>query len=188
MTGTSGERGGFRTRCGAIARALAERPSVGHLLVVSTPHSFGMNAARAIRGRLTSSSDPRTTLRPFVAQEVRHRVTALEQTRILPARAVPRASRGAYDVLYDRALRRATARTCSSLGMRDCVLWVADPLMARHIGMMGESLSVFDAIDDWTAHPQKQALLPSIQEGYALVRERADIIFTVSRSLARPAR
>lgn len=173
------EAGGFRTRCGSIARGLSSLPELHRLVVVSTPHSLAMNATRAIRNQFTASTDPRTTLRPFDVREVSTKVSALEQTRLLPPGVTRRAGGGTAN----RATNRAIARACAALGMRDWILWVADPLMASHIGETGEALSVFDAIDDWTAHPQMRAVRPLAEAGYEVVRERADVVFTVSRAL-----
>jgi teichuronic acid biosynthesis glycosyltransferase TuaH len=177
------EAGGFRTRCGAIARALAADPDVGRLLVVSTPHSLGMNAIRAARGRLGGPTDPRTQLRPFALRRVAPKVVTADHTRLLPREGSARASYLVNGALHDQGLRREILRSCGELGMRDWVLWVADPLMAKHIGRVGESLSVFDAIDDWTAHPEKRSMRACSERGYAIAQERADVIFTVSRSL-----
>jgi glycosyltransferase involved in cell wall biosynthesis len=173
------EAGGFRTRCGSIARGLSALPELRRLLVVSTPHSLAMNATRALRGRLSGSADPRTTLRRFAVREVSPGVSTLEQTRLVPPGMMRRVDSGSAD----RATRRAIARACATLGMRDWILWVADPLMAQHIGQTGEALSVFDAIDDWTVHPQMEAVRPWAEAGYQAVRERADVVFTVSKAL-----
>jgi len=177
------ESRGFRTRCGSLALSLANHPSLNRMLVVSTPHSLGMNALRAVRGGLSKSNDTRTTLRPFVVNEVSSRVLTLEQTHLLPSRVPLDIVHRADAAMSDGPLRSAIGRSCAAFGMRDWVLWVADPLMARHIGRTGESLSVFDAIDDWTAHPQKRAMRSWIQDGYDAAHERADVIFTVSKAL-----
>jgi glycosyltransferase involved in cell wall biosynthesis len=68
--------------------------------------------------------------------------------------------------------------------MRDWVLWVSDPLMAKHYGTLGEGVRVFDAIDDWAAHPENRRMRPCIEDGYARVVRDADVVFTVARSLA----
>jgi glycosyltransferase involved in cell wall biosynthesis len=67
--------------------------------------------------------------------------------------------------------------------MQPPVLWIANPLMAKHIGTLGECLSVFDAIDDWASHPQKRRMRRAILDGYDRVTRRADVIFCVSREL-----
>jgi len=177
------ESRGFRTRCGSLALALARHPSLNRMLVVSTPHSLGMNAIRAVRGMISHTGDPRTTLRPFVVREVSSRVLTLEQTRLLPSRVPWDAMRRADAAMTDGPLRAAILRSCAALGMRDWVLWVADPIMTRHIGHTGESVSVFDAIDDWSAHPQKRAMRAWVEDGYASAHDRADVIFTVSKAL-----
>lgn len=177
------EARGFRTRCGALARAIATDPAGHRLLVVSAPHSLAMNAVRAARARVSGSTDRRTTLRPFAVRTVSPRVSTLEHTRLLPREGSAAIAYRGNGLLHDRSLHRAIRDACQAMGMHDWVLWVADPLMAKHMGEVGESLAVFDAIDDWTAHPQKSSMRADIERGYAIVQDRADVVFTVSRAL-----
>jgi glycosyltransferase involved in cell wall biosynthesis len=68
--------------------------------------------------------------------------------------------------------------------MSEPVLWSSNPLMTKHFGLLGERLSVFDAVDDWSEHPQKARMRRPILDGYQTARQRATVIFTVSKALA----
>ncbi len=174
---------GFRTRAGAIAKVLSEHRSIGHLLVVSTPHSLAVSLARTVRGGVSGAADAGVTLRSSALRGITDKVAVLDHSRILPREASNETLFRVNGALHDRELRNAIHRSYDELGMRDVVLWVSDPLMSKHLGRLGESVSVFDAIDDWGAHPENHSMKRSISRGYELAAERADVIFTVSRSL-----
>ena len=177
------EAGGFRTRAGAIAKVLSEHPRIGHLLVVSTPHSFAMNLVRSARGSAAGLRAAPTTLRFSELRRLTPKVAVLDHSRLLPREACHEAVYRTNGALHDRTLRSSVRRACRDLGMGDFVLWVGDPLMTKHLGRLAESVSVFDAIDDWSAHPENHAMRGSITQGYDRARAKADIIFTVSRAL-----
>ncbi|MGV8083343.1 MAG: glycosyltransferase [Coriobacteriia bacterium] len=175
---------GFRTRCGAVARLLAENDSIDHLLIVSTPRSFAKSALNVFRTRGRHDVGRIPTLKAFATRQVGEKVFVLDHNRLLPRETSCAACYELNGYLHDGALRSAILRACAEIGMRDWVLWVSDPFMAKHFGHLGETLSVFDAIDDWSAHPENKNMRRRIEEGYGLVAERADVVFTVSKSLA----
>lgn len=177
------ESTGFRTRCGTLARALAERADVGNVLVVSTARSSAVNSARLALGRVTGRVDPRATEDPYRPRVLDGHVSVLDHTRLLPRDERFEWTYRVNGWLSDERLRGAVRSACSSLGMEEVVLWVANPLAAKHIGRLGEVCSVFDAVDDWSRHPQLRHVEKSVRAGYDVARERAQIIFTVSESL-----
>jgi len=80
-------------------------------------------------------------------------------------------------------INRAVARFYGDRGAGPPVLWIANPCKVFPIGHLGESCVVFDAIDDWERIPEYAPLRMRIAQGYAKVKEQADIIFTVSEAL-----
>lgn len=177
------EAAGFRTRAGAIAKVLSEHPRVRHLLVVSNPHSLAINLVRTVRGSAGHALRPGTTLRPSALKRVTPKLAVLDHARLLPREAASELAFKVNGAVHDGSLRRSVRRASAALGMSDVVLWVSDPLMSKHLGRLGDSVAVFDAIDDWSAHPENRAMKDSILRGYERAREKADLIFTVSRSL-----
>jgi teichuronic acid biosynthesis glycosyltransferase TuaH len=174
---------GFCTRSAITTLRLSRHPRIEKVLVVSSPSSIWINALRTVRAG-AGQAHSGTTLRPFAVQQVASSVWVLDHARLMPREDTYPALYAANGWLHDGSLRRSVMRAADRLGMHRPVLWVANPLMAKHIGRLGESLSVFDAIDDWSAHPQKSRMRRPILEGYDAVRTRADIIFTVSADLA----
>ena len=174
---------GFHTRSAITSLKLSSHPDVERMLVVSAPSSIGINAVRSLRSVRGRSPRPGTTLRPTAVQRVATNVWAMDHSRLLPREdSYPSAYR-VNGAVHDQLLRRRIKSTAADLGMRDPVLWIANPLMAKHLGLLGERLSVFDAIDDWSVHPQKRRMNRPILEGYEVVRRRADVVFAVSRDL-----
>lgn len=174
----------FRTRCGALALRLGACADIDKLLVVSTPRSYFINGLRIARQWAGLSSDSRTAISPYRPHRVGDKVWALDHTRLLPRDEAYEACYQANGAIHDRRLRASIRHACRELGMSNSILWVSDPLMAKHMGRLGERLSVFDAIDDWAVHPQKQSMIGSVRAGYARVRAQADVVFAVSQDLA----
>lgn len=175
---------GFCSRSGAYASELARRDDVRSLLVVDTPSSYAMRAWRRLNRDEAKAPLRRGEGGVVGLTNVAQAVWTLDSSRILPREA-------AYEPLYringavhDGRLRRSIFSAMDALGMSDVVLWVSSPLMAKHLGCLGERLSVFDADDDWTSHPQKSHIRRAIANGYTRASSRADVIFACSEALA----
>ena len=65
------------------------------------------------------------------------------------------------------------------------VLFSWSPISSGVVGKIGEKLFVFDADDNWLRHPEMKDKRGFIVSGYNLIREKADVIFTVSEKLKR---
>jgi teichuronic acid biosynthesis glycosyltransferase TuaH len=175
---------GFCTRCGAYAKELADSPRVGRLLVVSAASSSTMRFIRRLR-RDTSKPPVRRGFGGVVGlEQVAQNVFVLDHTRTLPWEGSVGVSYQLNGAMHDGGLHRRLSQATTALGMRDHVLWIADPLMAKHMGHTGEQLCVFDADDDWSAHPQLRYIRGSIRRGYEMAVARSDVFFTVSEGLA----
>jgi teichuronic acid biosynthesis glycosyltransferase TuaH len=169
------ERYGFVSRAACVARALAENEGVRNLLVVDNPSSILRSVAVRFGGIRRHSG----------LTTIREGVHVLDHVRLLPReRHSPwafRANRG----LHDRGLQRRIARAQAVLGMQDPVVWLACPHVAPYAWWFGDSIVVYDAMDEWLADGAETAMRPFIHAGYLSVAQRADIVFTASKSLAR---
>ena len=176
---------GFCSRGGAHARELSTNPRIGRMLVVSAPSSAAMRLVRRLRH---DESKPRVRVGLGGIRglsKAAPRVFTLDHTRLLPLEARFEGFYRLNGMLHDAALRRRLRAAVAELGMQNCVLWVADPLMTKHIGRLDETLSVFDSVDDWTAHPQKRHIRRAVLDGYRIANSEADVIFAVSEPLTR---
>lgn len=69
------------------------------------------------------------------------------------------------------------------LSLRNKVLWLANPFATDFIGAFDEKIFVFDAIDRFTEHPGMFSVKEEISQAYCRIKQKADIIFTVSQEL-----
>ncbi len=164
------ENEGFRVRNAKLCLELAGRPEIGRIGVVS-------NHPRVRRSRFErDDKSPLQKLREAPARTgffpVADKIEAIVPSRFA---TVPPPVR---DLYYDRILKR-----WSSAGARRRLLWIADPCKVYNLRSMKGAAVVFDAIDDWEAIPEYQPFVDVISEGYRRIMERAQIIFTVSKSL-----
>ncbi|KKM08856.1 hypothetical protein SY88_22420 [Clostridiales bacterium PH28_bin88] len=77
------------------------------------------------------------------------------------------------------------AELSRKLGFLNPVLWLNTPLATPYIGRVGESLVVFDAVDNWLDHVHYRGVKKQVADGYQAIRKQADIIFTVSQGLIK---
>ena len=164
------EKEGHRVRNAKLCLHLARSDRVRSVAVVSDPPAFspagvsiGKYAAAAVRtmplrARWREVSDKVTSIEPSILAALPHRLR------------IP-------------VLVRTVARFCSDRGIVDPVLWIANPCKVFPIGRIDSSCVVFDAIDDWELIDEYGPIRERIAQGYAEVKSRADIIFTVSELL-----
>lgn len=69
------------------------------------------------------------------------------------------------------------------LNFGDLVLWSFNPFIAPFWQKFGSKLVVFDAVDNWSSHSSYTKLQNRLKKCYDIVKNEADIIFTVSKNL-----
>lgn len=88
--------------------------------------------------------------------------------------------------LWDEAaVYRRLKRELERLNVRNLVLWSYLPTFVGYFGALGESLRVFDAVDNWVEHSAYVKLKERLKLNYQTVRSKADIIFTTSPDLTK---
>jgi len=174
------ERQGFCSRNAVIVKKLNQHPRIGKIFIISTASSLWINIFRVFKKKNNLRK-----LKLFSLTEVEKNIYLLEHTRLLPKDEEYEVFFQLNGLLHDQLLRSFIKDIVRKFGMKNYILWVSNPLMAKHIGSLGERLSVFDAIDDWTCHPQKKFITKSIGKGYEIALKKADLIFTVSSFLAK---
>ena len=175
------ERWGFAGRTATIARRLAAHPAVSRLLVVDSPTGA---PARVLRddGRREHLPVPGM---PWLRQ-ARDGVFVLDQTRLLPGERLDGRTFAANGVLHDNALVARVHSALDALDMRDPVSWLAGPTVARYaLAPRLGPVVVYDAVDEWAAHPSYRGIRRLVLEGYDLIRREADLVFAVTPLLAR---
>jgi len=159
---------GFCGRNAALVKALARRSEVERIAVVDTPR---------YRNRTHRPREHRAEAVTSVADGV----VAVRYAFRLPLPAAWHPGRRANELLGWRRLRSAVEQALPSGAPR--IVWVADPQAARLATSFECDLLVFDAIDDWRLLPGVD--LRAVEQGYAILAERAGLVLAVNGTLIR---
>jgi glycosyltransferase involved in cell wall biosynthesis len=165
------ERDGFVQRTACLAERLAADPRVRGLLVVNAPSSIFAAVAKD---------------RPAGAglREARPGVFVLDHVRLLPRERHNSWAMIVNGVLHDRAFKRRLGEAISTLGMRDPIIWLSGPTVARYASVFPESTVVYDAVDEWSVHGGYRGIRGEVLRAYETIASRADLVFAHSRVLA----
>ncbi len=162
---------GFRTRSAQICMFLASSPAVRRVFVLNEPvyltrlnPGFALPPLKRFRTLPLRSSYRR----------VDEKLGLLDPSRFLVG---PERLKRPF-ILH--MVRRESAR---HLDGERLVLWLANLHKAYLLEALPAALRVFDAIDDWEAISGHQRHGDRVRQGYRLVFERADLVYTVSRHL-----
>lgn len=78
-------------------------------------------------------------------------------------------------------------RIIKVLNLDNIVFWSYNPLFTALLEDVGHKIDrqafVFDAVDNWLEHPAFKKLHNDLKVGYQIIRQDADLIFTVSENL-----
>jgi glycosyltransferase involved in cell wall biosynthesis len=144
------------------------------VLFVETGYFIGRHLWRVLRG-----SDRRSLLaRLFSAEEVEHRIKVRKALNVLPWGFTYRLANTFNWLLTARVLRRS-ARSLPE----PVVLWIYDPSAAEAIASCGETLAVYDCVDDYVeqaASPRKRSFVAAADR---LAVERSRLVFASSRTM-----
>ncbi|MDZ4229782.1 MAG: glycosyltransferase, partial [Candidatus Veblenbacteria bacterium] len=80
-----------------------------------------------------------------------------------------------------QTLQRELAR----LNLKNVVLWSYLPTFVGCFGVLGERLSVFDAVDNWLEHSSYLKVKDRLKVNYQTIRARAGLIFTTAQDLTK---
>ncbi|MBI3956659.1 MAG: glycosyltransferase [Candidatus Kerfeldbacteria bacterium] len=86
-------------------------------------------------------------------------------------------------ILNERLFVRRLTSSVRTLGFENPVLWSYLPTYVGVFRAFPSALKVFDAVDDWSAHPAYRTLKEKLSQNYDIIRRSADVIFTVSEQL-----
>jgi len=71
------------------------------------------------------------------------------------------------------------------LDLDDYIVWSYNPIITEYFKELDAKAYIFDAVDDWSIHPSYQIIKNRLQNNYALIAEKSDIVFTVAKELGR---
>ncbi len=181
------EQQGLRRRDTSVILGLAGHPAIGRVLVMDRPLALPHLLFEAMRGRPRRAGQGELVRKDAWSSLVRvkERLFVLDFTVADAVRPLLLGRAWWPHILGRQVVARRTRTAAQWLGMTDPILWLCTPISAPLIGRAGEGLVVFDAIDDWSRHPEMGPYRRAAAEGYEALRREADVIFCVSESLAR---
>ena len=181
------EQQGLMRRDTSVVLGLASHPAVSRVLVVDRPLALPHLLFEAVRGRSW-----RVRQGELVRKDSLSSLTKVSEKLYVLDFIVPDIvhslllRRGWWPhILQQESVARQTRAAAGWLGMANPILWLCTPISAPLIGRAGESLVVFDAIDNWIHHSEMGAYREAAARGYETIRQRADVIFCVSESLTK---
>ena len=74
-------------------------------------------------------------------------------------------------------------RTALELNFGDLILWSYFPFAAPYWDVLGQKLTVFEAVDNWMLHSSYAKQTGRLQAAYDKIKNSADLIFVVSQNL-----
>ena len=173
---------GWRTRDAHLVDHFLKDSRVGRVLIINRPvsliemiirHGVWYNACDEI---ILSASNMKLG-------RIDEKLYFLDQL-IPSALSVVAKRKGWWQEAYSSpSLHRSIMACLESLDMRNANLLLMNPMSIGLIDSFSYQHLVFDAIDNWTVHPQMKSNSRQAKEGYEVVKRKAELITTVSESL-----
>jgi glycosyltransferase involved in cell wall biosynthesis len=85
--------------------------------------------------------------------------------------------------LQPKKTLRRIKRTALELNFGDFVVWSFFPFVAPYWQNLGQKLTIFEAVDNWLLHSSYTRQQIKLKHCYEVIKNSADLIFTVSHSL-----
>lgn len=176
------KREGFRTRDAHLILEFEKAPDIEKILIIDRPVSIAEMLIKKKWWRVPTGKVLYKQARACLTQ-VSDKIFVLDILSYDLLRPLILRRRW-WSHIFDRAfvidaIKSAIART--KLGNFILFLW--NPLSAGIIGKLEETMVVFDAVDNWLEHPQFKQAGKEVSIGYQKIRDKADLIFTVSEEL-----
>lgn len=161
---------GFRTREAIILKRLARSERVNRILVVDNTEP-SLSLFFRISGYLEQVDD-----KVFLYRSI--------YLKMLHYLVFPKWGLRRWAISLENFFIKNLCEATEKIGLKTPVLWMTNALRTNLIGRLDERLVAFDAIDNWLEHPQFMRHRPMVERGYQEIIRKADVIFTVSRTMA----
>lgn len=173
---------GFRTRDAHLIQEFEKNPAVRNILIVDRPVSPLEMAVKRywwlVRdGRLIYKKGCTALTR--ISEKI-HVLDMLSFEFLKPL--VMKKQWWSYKYLHRNTVEEIK-NALKELSFDNTVLFIWHPSLAGQIGKYNEKITVFDALDNWTKHPEVRDGVSDNERGYDMLKEKADIIFTNSVAL-----
>lgn len=176
------EKEGFRTRDAHFILEFEKSPLVEKMLIIDRPISIPEMLLKKQWWRVKSGKKISRNFDTCITQ-VSEKIYVLDILSFDIIRPIFMKKKWWQYIFKQRVIINEVEETIDYLKLDDFVLFLWNPMSEGVIGKLGEKLLVFDAIDNWLTHPELNYANKEIEQGYQKIKEKADLIFTVSESL-----
>ncbi len=177
------EREGFRTRDGHLMLEFEKNPLIGTILVINRPITLPEMVSKRQWWKIKSGKSIYTKNNICLTQ-VTPKLFVLDYFCSDILKVLYLKKRWWGNVFQRREVKTAIKNAIDYLKMKNFILFLWNPVCTGIIGSLGEKVFIFDAIDNWLEHKELNYDRVELESGYQKIREKADLIFTNSRSLA----
>lgn len=176
------EREGFRTRDAHLLQHLARDERIKRILVVNRPVSWSEWHFRRVPKVVRHGTRIWGSNRAALTQ-VAEKTFCLDLFSFEVLKPLWLKRDWWFRAFQNPQTLRGIRRACRHLQIEAPVVWLWSPYPTGVIGNLGESLVVFDALDNWVQHPEIRDRRGYIAACYRLLQEKADVIFTNSKEM-----
>ncbi len=174
------EKEGFRTRDAHLIQHFEKNNDVGIILIIDRPTTLPEMVLKRRHWRVKNGQVIKRT--PFTSlTKVSEKIYILDIFSVDLIKPLI-LKRDWWDCIFRRhAVISKVKEAISFLNLHNRILFLWSPLSTGVIGRFDEKLIVFDALDNWTKHPEIKDKKKWIERGYRIVKDKADILFTNSK-------
>jgi glycosyltransferase involved in cell wall biosynthesis len=86
-------------------------------------------------------------------------------------------------IFGEKIMIKKINKLLKKLEFKNIILWSCNPMFCGYFGKLGETISCFDTIDNWTELSWYKNQKEKLTQNYQLIKKKANIIFTVSPEL-----
>lgn len=174
------EKEGFRTRDAHLTQHFEKNKNVRKILVVDRPITLPEMILKRKSWRVRSGEMVKRT--PLMRlTRVSRKIYVLDIFSLNLIRPII-LKRDWWNYIFSKySMINKIRKAISILDLRNRVLFLWSPLSVGVVGKLGETMVVFDALDNWIKHPEMEDKRGWIRRGYEVVKKKADIIFVNSQ-------
>ncbi len=154
-----------------IAAELEKDPAIGRIVYVDLlPHSWKRAAKIYFQDFITKPKGR------IIGQTVGTRLTEVQPGKIFHVVSFE-------PIVSETQFLRSLAALLRKIDFRPDILWSYLPTYVQCFTKIDAQTKVFDAVDDWSAHPAYKQWKKRLKKNYQFLNNRADVVFTVSKEL-----
>lgn len=154
-----------------IAAQLEHDPTIGRIVYVDLlPHTWKRALKIYFQDFLTKPAGR------VIGKTIGTRMVEVEQNRIYHVVSFE-------PIVSEMQFLRSLDALLKKIDFCHDILWSYLPTYVHCFEKINAPVKVFDAVDDWSAHPAYRMWKNRLKKNYQFLNERADIVFTVSKKL-----